>query len=93
MVVDPEKPSGYAGGKAAVFDQKVADLLRKGMAPEDVAAVLGDVELGSYLSNEIPLGEGEFDVDQAIGWSRVEGRFDTKNEEQEARRLLGYANH
>ena len=93
MVVDPEKASGYSGGKAAVFDAKVAALLQKGMAPEQVAATLGDVELGAYLSNKIPLGEGEFDVDAAIGWNRAEGRFEPKTAEQEARRLLGYANH
>jgi hypothetical protein len=93
MVVDPEKPSGYSGGKAAVFDAKVAALLAKGMAPEQVAATLGDVELGSYLSNEIPLGDGEFDVDAVIGWNRKEGCFEPKSEKQEANRLLGYANH
>ena len=93
MVVDPEKPSGYAGGKAAVFDAKVAALLAKGMAPENVAATLGDVELGAYLSNKIPLGDGEFDVDAVIGWNRAEGRFEPKSDTQEARRLLGYANY
>ena len=45
-------------------------LVDKGMAPEDIAATLGDPEIGSYLGNEIPLGEGEFDVDAVIGWSR-----------------------
>ena len=45
------------------------------------------------MSNEIPLGEGEFDVDALIGWSRSEGRFAPKTEEQETRRLLGYASH
>lgn len=93
MVVDPEKPSGYSGGKAVAFDQKVAAMLAKGMAPENVAATLGDVELGAFLSNEIPLGDGEFDVDALIGWNRAEGRFDIKNERQEARRLLGYHAH
>lgn len=93
MVVDPEKPSGYAGGKAVEFDQKVAAMLARGMAPEQVAATLGDVELGAYLRNEIPLGDGEFDVDSLIGWNRAEGRFEPKDDKQEARRLLGYANH
>ena len=93
MVVDPEKPSGYSGGKATVFDAKVAALLARGLAPEQVAATLGDVELGAYLSNTIPLGEGEFDVDAVIGWNRAEGRFEPKSDSQEARRLFGYANH
>lgn len=93
MVVDPEKPSGYSGGKATAFDAKVAALLAKGLAPEQVAATLGDVELGAYLSNRIPLGEGEFDVDAVIGWNRAEGRFEPKSDKQEARRLFGYANH
>ncbi|TAL46279.1 MAG: hypothetical protein EPN91_00590 [Salinibacterium sp.] len=93
MVVDPEKPSGYAGGKAPEMDKKVIDLINKGMAPEGVAATLGDVELGAYLANEIPLGDGEFDVDKLIGWSRGEKCFDVRNEVTEAQRLLGYSNH
>lgn len=93
MVVDPEKPSGYAGGKAAVFDKKILDLLKKGVAPEGITASLGDLEVGAYMSNEIPLGEGEFDVDQLIGWDRSERRFSPKTTEQETRRLLGYARH
>lgn len=93
MVVDPEKPSGYAGGKAAVFDAKVLAMLKKGMAPENVAATLGDIELGAYLANEIPLGEGEFDVDSLIGWNRAEGRFEPKTDESETKRLLGYSKH
>lgn len=93
MVVDPEKPSGYAGGKASAFDAKVMALVKKGMAPEGVAATLGDVELGAFLANEIPLGEGEFDVDALIGWNRAEGRFEPKSDKQEISRLLGYSKH
>jgi len=93
MVVDPEKPSGYAGGKAKELDAKIVAMLKKGMAPEDVAATLGDVELGAYLSNEIPLGEGEFDVDKIIGWDRGSRSFGTKNDAHELRRLMGYRKH
>src|SRR3972149_3759393 len=93
MVVDPEKPSGYAGGKGEKFDKEVLKLLAKGMAPEGVAGTLGDLELGAYLANEIPLGEGEFDVDSLIGWSRAEGCFSPKSDTQETRRLLGYSKH
>ena len=53
----------------------------------------GDPETGAYLSNNILLGDGEFDVDAVIGWSRAEGRFVPKSDEAEARRLLGYARH
>ena len=93
MVVDPEKPSGFAGGKAVKLDQKILAMVEKGQAPEGVDATLGDAEVGAYLSNTIPLGQGEFDVDQLIGWDRVEGRFEPKSDKQEALRLLGYAKH
>jgi|SRR5579872_1782425 len=93
MVVDPEKPSGYAGGEASNLDAKVEKLLKSGMKPEDISASLGDAEIGAYLTNEIPLDQGEFDVDKVIGWNRVEGRFEPKTEEHELRRLAGYAEH
>jgi len=93
MVVDPEKPSGYSGGKAVALDSKIKDMVERGMTPEDIAVSLGDAEIGAYLSNEIPLGAGEFDVDAVIGWNRTEGRFEPKTEEHELRRLAGYANH
>lgn len=93
MVVDPEKPSGYAGGKAVQLDAKIVAMLKKGMTSEDIAATLGDVELGAYLSNTIPLSEGEFDVDAIIGWSRAEGRFVPKTDKHETNRLFGYAKH
>jgi hypothetical protein len=93
MVVDPEKPSGYAGGGAVALDQKIETLLKSGMNPEDIATTLGDSEIGAYITNTIPLGEGEFDVDAVIGWNRLEGRFEPKTEGHELRRLSGYANH
>lgn len=88
MVVDPEKPSGYNGGVAVKLDREVLALLAK---REDLAA--GDPEVGAYLSNSVLLGEGEFDVDAAVGWSREEGRFVPRGVRSEARRLLGYAGH
>lgn len=93
MVVDPEKPSGYAGGNAPKLDAKIKELLAKGVAPEGISASLGDVELGAFLANKIPLGEGEFDVDSLIGWNRAEGCFSPKSVHQETKRLLGYKNH
>lgn len=89
MVVDPEKPSGYAGGKAAKLDAKVVELAKKGK--ETTAA--GELDSGAYANNEIPLGAGEFDIDQVIGWNRAEECFEPKTDSHEARRLLGYANH
>jgi len=93
MVVDPEKPSGYAGGAAVQLDARVKQMVEDGMAPEDIAATLGDAEIGAYLGNTIPLGEGEFDVDAVIGWNRAEGRFEPKTDQHEYNRLAGYVNH
>ncbi len=87
MVVDPEKPSGYAGGKAPAIDKKILALLDKNKADD-----ISSGEEAAYMSNEIPLGDGEVDIDQMIGWSRAEARFSPKNTEQETRRLLGYSN-
>jgi len=88
MVVDPEKPSGYNGGVAIKLDKDVLALMAK---KTDLAS--GDPEMGAYLSNSILLGDGEFDVDAVIGWSRAEGRFVPKNDSAETKRLLGYAKH
>jgi hypothetical protein len=88
MVVDPEKPSGYAGGKALKLDKEILDTLTS--KTEEIS---GDPENAAYLSNSILLGEGEFDVDAEIGWSRNEKRFLPKSGTSEARRLLGYAKH
>jgi len=93
MVVDPEKPSGYAGGIARKLDDRLIKELQAGRAPEGAFAALGDPEIGAYLSNEIPLDEDEFDVDGIIGWNRTTRRFETRSDASEARRLFGYARH
>lgn len=89
MVVDPEKPSGYGGGIAPRLDARVLDAARtSGVVLEGDAA-----EFGAFLANEINLGDTEFDVDAAIGWSRAEKRFLPRNERGELRRMLGYSRH
>ena len=88
MVVDPEKPSGYNGGVAIKLDKDVLALMAK---RNDLST--GDPEMGAYLSNSILLGDGEFDVDSIIGWSRDERRFVPKGDTAETKRLLGYARH
>ena len=88
MVVDPEKPSGYNGGVAIKLDKEILALMAK---KSDLST--GDPEMGAYLSNSILLGDGEFDVDEAIGWSREEGRFVPKGDREETKRLLGYSRH
>lgn len=93
MVVDPEAPSGYAGGKAGALNAKVLDMLKKGEAPAGVDASLGPGEEAAMMANEILLGTGEFDVDALIGWNRAENRFEPKSDTAEMRRLLGYRNH
>jgi hypothetical protein len=85
MVVDPEKPSGYAGGIAPKLDEQALKLIAK--RDEGLS---GDAEVGAYLSNEILLGDTEFDVDAVIGWSRSHKRFLARDEKTELRRLLGY---
>jgi hypothetical protein len=89
MVVDPEKPSGYNGGVAVKLDKKVLEL----MAKRNDLTSGNDPEIGAYLTNSILLGDGEFDVDAVIGWSRNEKRFVVRSEDAETRRLLGYARH
>lgn len=91
MVVDPEKPSGYAGGIAPQLDRKVLDLLAK--REDELRGISGDPEMGSYLGNEILLGETEFDVDATIGWSRDAKRFLPRSQSAELRRMLGYSRH
>jgi hypothetical protein len=86
MVVDPEAPSGYAGGIAKKLDAKVLALA------ESRGTIEGD-DAEAYLANEIYLGETEFDVDAAIGWSRAEKRFMPRTDSGELRRLLGYSRH
>lgn len=93
MVVDPEKPSGYAGGIAPKLDKKIVEMLSKQPETMEGAALYGDAEMGSYLANEINLGDTEFDVDAVIGWSREHRRFLPKDEKSEKSRLFGYAKH
>jgi hypothetical protein len=93
MVVDPEKPSGYAGGIAVKLDKEILDLMATRGETLEGVMMEGGAEMGAYLTNEILLGETEFDVDGVIGWSREERRFTTKDEKNELARLLGYANH
>lgn len=88
MVVDPEKPSGYNGGVAIKLDKEVLALMAR---RSDLST--GDPEMGAYLTNSILLGDGEFDVDAAIGWSREEGRFVPRGDREETKRLLGYSRH
>jgi hypothetical protein len=90
MVVDPEKPSGYNGGVSVKLDKAVLDLMAK---KNEVMGGSGDPEMGAYLTNSILLGEGEFDVDEIIGWSREERKFVTRDEKSETKRLLGYSKH
>ena len=85
MVVDPEKPSGYAGGKAPVLDKEVLALLAQ---KQDFAA--GDPESGAYRNNEVASDDDGPDVDAIIGWSRAERRFVPRSVESETLRLLGY---
>jgi len=93
MVVDPEKPSGYNGGIAVKLDKKVLDLMAKRGETMEGALRYGDAEMGAYLTNEILLGDCEFDVDAVIGWSREERKFLPQNEPREFARLLGYSKH
>jgi hypothetical protein len=93
MVVDPEKPSGYNGGIAVKLDKKVVDLMAKRGDTLEGVMRYGDAEMGAYLTNEILLGDGEFDVDAVIGWSRDERKFLTSSEQGELSRLMGYARH
>ena len=91
MVVDPEKPSGYGGGVAVKLDKKILDLMAKKGDSLQGALDAGDAEVGAYLSNEILLGDTEFDVDAVIGWSREQKKFIVSSENAELNRLLGYA--
>ncbi len=91
MVVDPEKPSGYAGGIAPKLDKKVLALLAQ--RGDQLEGIRGEPEYEAFKNNEINLGETEFDVDAQIGWSREHKRFLVRGEKEELRRLLGYARH
>jgi hypothetical protein len=93
MVVDPEKPSGYNGGIAVKLDRKVLDLMAKRGETMEGVALHGDAEVGAYLTNEILLGDCEFDIDAMIGWSREDRKFLAKSEGSEFQRLMGYSKH
>jgi len=90
MVVDPEKPSGYNGGIAVKLDKAVLELMAK---KNDLSSGNSDPEIGAYLTNSILLGDGEFDVDAVIGWSREEKCFVSRGTPSEINRLMGYARH
>ena len=75
------------------LDQKVLELMAKKGDNLQGSLDRGDAEIGAYLSNEILLGETEFDVDAVIGWSREEKKFIVSSEKNELARLLGYSKH
>jgi hypothetical protein len=104
MVVDPEKPSGYGGGKSKEMDQKVLERLKQELSsPSGITAstpLSGDQrELRAFAGN--PVGdvgdllrsEGVADLDRALGWSREHRQFIPYSVKAELRRLTGYANH
>ena len=85
MVVDPEKPSGYAGGKAAQMD---AEIMKK--VAQSAGDTLGDdLERGAYLANPIPVSDGN-DLDALLGWSKEHRLFVPHSVDAELRRLKGY---
>ena len=88
MVVDPEKPSGYNGGIAVKLDKEVLALMAR---RSDLSG--SGLEMGAYLHNEIITADGEFDVDNVIGWNRSEKKFTPRSDSGEFRRLLGYSRH
>lgn len=93
MVVDPEKPSGYAGGKAKEMDREI--LARARGQGESLAG--DDVENTAYRGNPVGAADaldelGKNDLDAAIGWSREHKMFVPKSVGAELRRLRGYAN-
>jgi hypothetical protein len=76
--VDPEAPSGFAGGIAPLLNARV---LAK-------AAQL-DPEENAYASNTI---QGEHNtIDAMIGWDPSSRRFVSNCHKQETRRLMGYS--
>jgi hypothetical protein len=76
--VDPEAPSGFAGGIAPQLNAAVVARLAK-IDPEE----------GAYASNLI---QGEHnEIDNMIGWDPHSRRFVSNCEKRETRRLLGYA--
>jgi hypothetical protein len=98
MVVDPEKPSGYAGGKSKVLDAEVMKRTQAELAASrsSLSSGEGDLEAVAYRGN--PVGsdtkllknEGITDIDQLIGWSRKHKQFIPYSTAAELRRLRGY---
>ena len=96
MVVDPEKPSGYSGGKAKELDEAVMKRLKEELKTASLPAtqLSGDArELRAFAGN--PLGDllsksGVGDLDEVIGWSRQLKQFVPYDTEAELRRLRAY---
>lgn len=98
VVVDPEKPSGYNGGKSKTMDAEILKRTQEEIAASrnSLSSGEGDLEAGAYLSN--PVGsdsnllknEGITDIDQLIGWSRKHKQFIPYSTAAELRRLRGY---
>ena len=95
-VVDPEAPSGYAGGKSKELDEVVLRKLQGGgrlVEPADAAlrrraraARLRGQPGGWATCSE----EGVADLDAALGWSREHKQFVPYDAEAELRRLRAY---
>jgi hypothetical protein len=88
MVVDPEKPSGYNGGKASELDKEV--LKKMSVAAPGASVTSGDLESGAYLGNPIPVSDGN-SLDALMGWSQEHKLFVPQSVEAELRRLRGYS--
>ena len=100
MVVDPEKPSGYNGGKSKTMDAEVLKRTQEEIAATrtSLSSGAGDLEAGAYQGN--PVGqstdtqllksEGITDIDRLIGWSRELKQFIPYSTAAELRRLRGY---
>ena len=96
-VVDPEAPSGYAGGKAKELDEVVLRKLKEEVASSSPQTQLSgdECELRAYAGNPVGLGdllgeEGVGDLDAALGWSRELKQFVPYDAEAELRRLRAY---
>ena len=96
-VVDPEAPSGYAGGKAKELDDVVLRKLQEEATSSSPQTQLsGDErELRAYAGNPVGLGdllseEGVGDLDAALGWSRELKQFVPYDAGAEYRRLRAY---
>ena len=98
MVVDPEKPSGYNGGKSKALDDEVMKRTREEIAASknSLSSGEGDLEAGAYRGNpvgsdtDILRDEGVTDIDKLIGWSRRTKQFIPYSVSAELRRLRGY---